>query len=321
MSGMPDSDEDHIIRRALNLPGAPHQLAKYNRGVYEVSAERPADAGPEWSTGPGRLATCRDVAKQLAFEMMRMDNYLEDADTGRLIRMVLHTEQGALLSAAVTPRNYILGMVFGSATQVPPVPLPDVELVREADKVVSDLAETLRDELGLPPANLGGWITAQPTVASPAPAAGRSPGNARSEVYFWDTGESPYAEKLRDLLDPDELHYLAHVRDGRLLVETDLLEHPEAARHRSPFSPPSGPRAFYRRMATDLSTLRNQFSQLTRQVMRGRLLRAVLDVEQGAVYYYRLNATEFLVGVTLNQKKVSQSDQKLATLAAAARRG
>jgi hypothetical protein len=43
----------------------------------------------------------------------------------------------------------------------------------------------------------------------------------------------------------------------------------------------------------------------------------VLDVEQGAVIYYRLGVGDYLIGVTLNQERVGAADGKLASLATA----
>lgn len=47
----------------------------------------------------------------------------------------------------------------------------------------------------------------------------------------------------------------------------------------------------------------------------GRLVRVVLDVEQGAIYYYDLGNQGFLIGVTLDQQKVDPTDWKMSNLA------
>jgi hypothetical protein len=46
----------------------------------------------------------------------------------------------------------------------------------------------------------------------------------------------------------------------------------------------------------------------------GPLVRLVLDVLQGAVYYYSLSDKGFLVGVTLDQRQVDPTDWKMSIL-------
>jgi hypothetical protein len=45
----------------------------------------------------------------------------------------------------------------------------------------------------------------------------------------------------------------------------------------------------------------------------------VLDVEQGAIYYYRIRPAEYLVGVTIIQRKVAEADRKIAEISLACR--
>jgi hypothetical protein len=47
----------------------------------------------------------------------------------------------------------------------------------------------------------------------------------------------------------------------------------------------------------------------------GKLVRVVLDVEQGAIYFYNLGDIGFLVGVTLDQQQVDPADWKMSLIA------
>jgi hypothetical protein len=47
----------------------------------------------------------------------------------------------------------------------------------------------------------------------------------------------------------------------------------------------------------------------------GVLVRLVLDVKKGALYFYSLDREGFLLGVTLDQRQVDPTDRKLSELA------
>ncbi|MEV4257631.1 hypothetical protein AB0J52_31110 [Spirillospora sp. NPDC049652] len=286
--------------RQLGTDGAPHHLAKYNHGVYEFAVGRLDE--------PDRHTRYRGVEEQLAFAMGALDNELAEARTGRLIRMVVHAERGALFAVSVTPRNYVLGIVFGLASAAaggPPLSLPRVPLVRDADRVACRLTDLLRHQIGLPPQNPGGWDTFEevlPETTRPLPGLMRR-----------ERGPGLVA-RFERALHPVGLIYLAHCRDGVLLESADVLEHGQVARGRSARVPAMAVRAFYDRLAEDLGGHARQLAQTSAQAVRGRVLRIVLDVEQGAVYYYRLSASEYLVGVTVHQAHVCQADEVLGDL-------
>jgi hypothetical protein len=309
------------FRRLICRNGAPHHLAKYNRGVYELAVDVLDD--PELTAGmpgvsPDRRSSYQATEQQLAFMMTAFDQELSAAETGRLIRMVLHAEQGALFALAVAPRNYVLGIAFGTAASRHSErsrSLPRIPLVRDADIFTSELATLLRDQMGLPPQNLGGWRTPAPT----AQGQGREeliPGMTHLPVIHRWGPENTVAKRLSGALNPAELIYLARVGNGHVVEEVDLFDHAEVVAARPPGEPPETARAYYRRLAEECGMYARQLGQIARQAVRGRLLRVVLDVEQGAIYYYRLSSAEFLVGLTLNQKRVSEADEKLGDLVA-----
>ncbi|WP_131732741.1 hypothetical protein [Actinomadura formosensis] len=309
------------FRERIRREGAPHHLAKYNRGVYEFAVDvldDPALAAAAPDASADRRSRYQAAEQQLAFMMTALDRELGEAETGRLIRMVLHTEQGALFSIAVTPKNYVLGIVFGVAAAEEggaPPSLPRVALVRDADVVVSELGNALRDRMGLPRQNPGGWLTLSPEpedAGTDEPAAGTG---RLSSPHRWGA-ESACTDRMAALLNPAELIYMALVRDGRVVEETDLWSHERVVETWLPEDDPESRRSYYRRLAGECGLYARQLGQIARLAMRGRMLRIVLDVEQGAIYHYRLGPTEYLVGVTLNQKRVSQADEKIGDLAA-----
>ncbi|MDL4813641.1 hypothetical protein [Actinomadura opuntiae] len=319
----PRADE---MRRWMCRAGAPHHLAKCNREVYEFEVDvldlpEVAEALP--GAAPRRRPRYQAAEQQFAFMMTDLDGELSHAETGRLIRMVLHAQQGAMLGVAVTPHNYVVGIVFGAAAaaeEEPPRSLPSVPLVRDADRFTCELATALRGWLGLPSQNPGGWQPGQDQVrgAPPIVSAQRleQVEEAAPRRREWSLPGEPPATWLGDALHPEELAYLAHGRDGQVVAEADMFESHWISAGRPPGEPADATRAYYRGLAERFELQARQLGQVARQAVRGRLLRIVLDVEQGAVYYYRFKRNEYLVGVTMNQSRVSQADERLGDLVA-----
>jgi hypothetical protein len=52
-----------------------------------------------------------------------------------------------------------------------------------------------------------------------------------------------------------------------------------------------------------------------RRLDGGVLVRTVLDIEQGALYYYWIDRNVYLTGLTMDQSKVLVADEKLRRLA------
>lgn len=320
------------MRRWMCRAGAPHHLAKCNREVYEFAVDvldLPEVAAALPGVVPRRRPRYQAAEQQFAFMMTDLDGELSRAETGRLIRMVLHAQQGAMLGVAVTPQNYIVGIVFGTAAAAagePPRSLPSVPLVRDADRFTCEMATRLRDWLGLPSQNPGGWLPDRDQVRGTPPLAAPEQAAQVEQVEQveqavprrreWSLPGEPSATWLGEALHPEELAYLAHGRDGRVVAEADVFENHWISAGRPPGEPADATRAYYRGLAERFESQARQLGQVARQAVRGRLLRIVLDVEQGAVYYYRFKRNEYLVGVTMNQSRVSQADERLGDLVA-----
>lgn len=295
--------------------GLPHHLAKCDHGVYQLSVDvldRPDLRDGDGGADPEKRPAYRAAGQQLAFMMTALDQELAEIETGRLIRMVCHTEQGALFCMAVTPKNYVLGIVFGPATepQEGHTALPRVPLVRATDRHIAGLVGELRDRIGLPTLNHGGWQSRDRALPPTAPPPGFLSAAHRSGR------ESALDDRFARALDPKELVYVSRSRGGEVVEEVDILDHEFVAEGRSDFISARAAREFYRRISGEFGTYARQLGLTAQQAVNGRMLRIVLDVEQGAIYYYRLGPGDYLVGVTINQKRVSEADDVLGRLAA-----
>jgi hypothetical protein len=74
-------------------------------------------------------------------------------------------------------------------------------------------------------------------------------------------------------------------------------------------------RSSYVRHGRHIRHLANQLNARVADLQTGRLVRVVLDVEQGAIYLYDLGTVGFLIGVTLDQEQVDPTDWKMSLLA------
>ncbi|MEV0457918.1 hypothetical protein [Catellatospora methionotrophica] len=73
-------------------------------------------------------------------------------------------------------------------------------------------------------------------------------------------------------------------------------------------------RTNYMRHARHVRHLIGKLSDRLDDLDTGPLVRVVLDVEKGAIFYYSLPGLGFLVGVTLDQQKVDPTDWKMSDL-------
>ncbi|TDD79858.1 hypothetical protein [Actinomadura rubrisoli] len=291
--------------------GAPDHLAKHNDGVYEFALG--VLDGPEQDQDPACHSESRQplyqaAGEQMAFTMGALDARLDDARTGRLIRMVVHAQGAAMYTVAIVPSNYVLGIKFtcGEAVAGGP-PLPRIGKIRKADQYTCSLSDKLRKQLGLGTLNPGGWHTEDQWHPPP----GDLPRLHRQGP------DAAVGDRLAAALHPRSLSYLARFRRGGMVAEADLLADPRVAYGRSPNITAEEVRLYYRRLSGGFAEYARQLARAARDAVRGRVLRIVLDVEQGAVYYYRLGPADYLIGVTIVQESVSQADDTMGELATA----
>ncbi|MFE2753577.1 hypothetical protein ACFXGA_16435 [Actinosynnema sp. NPDC059335] len=290
-------------REAVADSPALHYLAHYSSGVFDFGVDVLGDPPPAPDALPGgtRREELKRLGRHLTFQVATLDRALQEVRTGRLIRTVLHTDEGALFCDSVVPTEHVVGLVLDHAGAGPLFTHPAVE---EADRAVSGLATRLRRQLSLGSLNPGGWESA----ADDEPLPVRE--GVRPHVT---AGDGPLTACLAAVRAQD-LHLVAHVAGGEVRAMADCLGDPSL----SPFFKQitvDARRRFYHGFAQELGALATRLNRAVNPVVGGLLERLVLDVEMGAVFYYRLRAGEYLVGVTIDQSRVRAADERMSALA------
>ncbi|GAA4206771.1 hypothetical protein GCM10022252_69450 [Streptosporangium oxazolinicum] len=115
------------------------------------------------------------------------------------------------------------------------------------------------------------------------------------------------------MVDQDDLHFVAYFADQKCRFYTDVLEDGDLA-HFFHETDQEERRKIYLRAGNQLNWLTQRLNQQLRRLEGGILIRTVLDVERGAMFFYWIDETRYLIGVTLDQRKVDVSDDKMARL-------
>ncbi|XVS62594.1 hypothetical protein ACQPYE_30650 [Actinosynnema sp. CA-299493] len=280
-----------------------HYLAHYSNGVFDFGIDALGDPPPTPDALPGgtRREELKRLGRHLTFQVATLDRALQEVRTGRLIRTVLHTEEGALFCDSVVPTEHVVGLVLDHSGAGPLFGHPAVD---EADRAVAGLATRLRAQLSLGSLNPGGWESA--VDVKPLPVV--------EEVGAHVTaGEGPLTACLAAVRAQD-LHLVAHVAGGEVRAMVDCLGDPSLA----PFFKQvtvDARRRFYHGFAQELGAVTTKLNRAVSPVVGGLMERLVIDVEMGAIYYYRLRAGEYLVGVTIDQSRVPVADDRMSALA------
>jgi hypothetical protein len=285
-----------ICDEAIDAAG-PQSIIRITSGVTDFTV----DAFDELLPDSQRLRdACNRTARLVASVTTIQDGRLTEARTGELIRVVLHGEQGAVYCLSVVPGQYIVG--FTAAPTTEGAELSRVGSVHATDEAISALVGRLRRRMGLNEQNPGSYYRRGETRSDrsrPPAVTGRR--------------DRPEFELIDEQVDPADLHLAALMAPGDELV-VDQLGHPHLSRFFGLIGVEAR-RKFYSEFARDLPRTAGHLGRLVRTSVGGSLLRLVLDVEQGAVYWYRLDAGRYLVGVTLDQEQVEAADDKMARLA------
>lgn len=304
---------DEVRRHAVDAvlgERALHHVAHYSDGVFDFALDAFTDE--VLATMPRVHDEALRLGRQLTFAANAFDRDLETARTDRLIRLVAQTATGAACCMSVVPRQLVVGLCVEDAAAAgePGTLLPMISSVRATDQAVASLASVLRDRLHLYSQNWGGWGTAHDTEhlhtghgtpkqllrAPDAPAAHR------------------IATACADAVGSENLHLAAYYAGDELVAAADVLDDPRLRPFFTNITPETR-RRFYFSFGRELSSTVRRLSRILTPVLGGRLLRLVLDVEQGAIYYYRLSPGRYLVGVTLIQSSVDHADLRMAQLA------
>lgn len=277
-------------------------LAHYSSGVYDFGIDRLGEppAAPD-ALPTGRRAALSRFGRAFSFTVNRLDRVLQEVRTGGLIRAVVHTTRGAAFCNSVVPKENVVGLVLD---RKPANGLLRMSALRPTDQAMAALATTLRKRVRLNSLNPGGWESAE------YPAALSEHASTQPHVTFPAPADAP---DLTGVLSPADLHLVAYCPDGEVAYLADVLEDPALGPFFTQITT-TARRKFYCDFSHELGPLAVSLGRSARDVLGGSLLRMVLDVEQGAVYYYRVRAGTYLVGVTVDQSRVAVADDRMAAL-------
>ena len=298
--------------------GGLHAVIEVNGGIDDLmidvfeSSEVRAACPVEFDAAEMRTA-CASAARLLTGFVLAEEERLDEAGTGRLIRVVLHAEHGAILCYAVVPGQFVVGFAFGQATGESGTLLCDLPTVDAADRAMTDLVNALRQRMQLPRQDAGGWAD-DSALDVPLGLTTASRVTSTETAVDGDRDDPALRPALRAVRHAD-LHFVSRVRGWSPDLVVDCFAHPEL---RTPIGSitPEARRKFYVDLSGQLSHTVATQGRLVRSTIGSHLVRLVLDVEQGAVYYYHLPTGDYLVGVTLYQRQVNSADRRMSWLAA-----
>lgn len=112
----------------------------------------------------------------------------------------------------------------------------------------------------------------------------------------------------------DGLHYVSLYTRGRFQFSTDILEKSGLNMFFSSDKTRDDRRYSYRAKSLSLGEMVRQLNPHLEDIESGKLIRLVLDVRFGALYYYWVDDENYLVGVTLKQLFVNEADRDMEQL-------
>lgn len=281
-----------------------HHLAYYTDRVLDFALDVLDDEAraPRHSTPSARPGLLR-LGRQLCGEFELLDDRLRHAHTGALIRTVLRTDDAEIVCDPVVRAQYLVGVTYTE----------DQDYIDESNRVdrsLGELVKELRVHVGLRSQNIGGFETDTEPVPTEDPAR-----TAPTVVMRRGVSAKPVEDACLAALNPHGLHLIATCVDDEIVFMADVFEHRALSLYFAGPITPKYRRGFYLDLANQLVGIRARLARVSARMLRGQLKRVVLDVEQGAVYYFRVNSRMHLVGVTLHQPRVRQTDLRMAELA------
>lgn len=259
--------------------------------------------------------TCRRLAEKLSFAVEdKLDRRLAGLGTGRLIRTVLATERGAVYCDQVVPGSYWIGMTLAA----PEDGAARRDLTYSADEAIADRVEQYRDEIHGRRYDLGSWHsehTRQELWANrarqPQPVA--IPAAPATEPVVTGSAGLPAAQAVIGSVRPSDLQLVALFDSTGPQFCVDVL-HDAAVRRTPRLERPPAPaerRQAYQELGVELPDYLRELARAARRAIGGPLTRAVLDTEDGAIYYRRLDASSYVVGLTVFQDQVFPAERRL----------
>ncbi|MFJ9630060.1 hypothetical protein ACIRU8_20350 [Streptomyces sp. NPDC101175] len=301
------------LKHLLRHDGLTH-LVLYDGDTATVALDAP---GPDPSAAPPLTLSPdssdhEQTGRQIYYLLEELQPDFSALRTGALIRTVLRVPSGAVLYYQVEPGFHLYG-----ATSA-------VHHLDELDASMATCVNALRLPARLSPLNYGSWfdtatwalVAGAGTPSPPDEAALRLPPEEYTHVQrpADTTPPTRVEEFLSKALDVQALHYVAYHTSPGTAWAYDVFDHPGVG-HFFRVRTPDARRTRYARLSRLLPGVVERMNLSLGAILRGELVQLVLDVEQGAVYFHALGDGRFLIGVTLDQTKVTAADHRLARLA------
>jgi hypothetical protein len=134
-----------------------------------------------------------------------------------------------------------------------------------------------------------------------------------SDVYLENPAAPGMVELSKKYLSTTDLHFIAYyTEDNECLFYLDFLDEDGMAHFNVADTPLR--RKQYEHHGRHIRYIVNKLDKRFKELRSGILVRTILDVEKGAIYFYKLRSEGFLIGVTLDQSQVDPTDRKLSQL-------
>jgi hypothetical protein len=305
----PPAYEDDIATcgQALQPDGLAH-IGHYTSGIFDFSVSLP-DVAAGGSDLKGHQPMLERAGRQLGFLAVSLDASCQPLDSGPIIRVVVQGDNGTLFHYMKVQGQSLFGVAFGDDRQA-----------RHADEQMAAMAGTIAARMGVQTLDWGGFLRRRRSregnaAREPDPV----PGTAEVAPNLWPSGTGVVRDRrsalCRNALSPRDLHYAGIFRNGAPLFFADIL-HDRALAHFFQRVTHEGRRRGYLEVARQVELNLDRLSRMLHIVDSKSLVRLVIDVAQGAIYFLPLGDGEWVVGVTLNQSRVDDADQAVSQLAA-----
>lgn len=316
----PDGETPQMAQLAAQLHGLLHaeglaHLVLYDGDTAKVVLDASvAPSAGEFALSPESVSHER-TGRQLYYILEELEPDFTALRTGALIRTVLRVPTGAVLYYLVEPGFHLYGATAA------------MDRLDELDARMAECVNGLRLPARYSPLNYGSWFNDEPWVSKPvavpsasAPDPLPSPqASLPAAPYVAENRPAPRApapgieDALRSALDVQGLHYIAYHQSPTTAWGYDIFDHPGLGDFFR-VQTPDRRRSRYGRMGQLLPGVTQRMNLSLRAILQGELIQVVLDVEQGAVYFHALPGRRFLMGVTLDQSRVTEADQQVARL-------
>lgn len=292
------------------VSGQLDHVAHYTSGLIDLGVDLLDDPARQPVGGRAPRQARRELeylGRQLHYLVSEIGGQVEAARSGRLIRLVFDAEENVVVYCEVTPEEYIVGTKFGAVA--------GSGESTAADRATVEIAENSRQLLSLPAYNLGGFAAVDEAPAHSA-VSDQPSSSQISLVPTASARHRGFVDAATDIVSVHDLHYVAMFEYGEWKAAVDLLAAGELTRFFRRVTPRAR-REAYLGIGRRYNATGAIIDRALRAALGRRSRRVVFDVEEGAIYAYRVGLGTYLLGVTLDQSQVHQADQRMNELAGA----